>query len=55
MSERILGSNLCDKGSPFDTEGPASKLKEAAEIVVEEESAVLILVVVPDAVVVVPV
>ena len=25
MSERILGSNLCDKGSPFHTEGPTTE------------------------------
>src|SRR6218665_854568 len=24
MSERILGSNLCDNGSPFHTEGPTT-------------------------------
>ena len=25
MLERILGSNLCDKGSPFHTEGPTTE------------------------------
>jgi len=25
VSERILGSNLCDKGSPFHTEGPTTE------------------------------